>query len=274
MADKEKEPLEKRVQQAILQEAFFRWESAAVISISLLMAVFGPQFISFVPSWAWLLGGLGAELALVYSSLTDPEFGRKVAAGVLRHEFQPERLKDKELRRQVDQALDYRSRIEKAIRERSDSLLKVELSETAGQMDEWLENIYDLAQRIDRYKVEQKNLNRDKQQAETRISELQHNMAIENNPDIKQQMQITLDGLLRQLDTLDLLEDTIRRANLQLENSLSSLGTIYSQTMLVDAKDIDSGRARRLRQEIADEVTELHDILIAMDEVHSAEGSV
>jgi outer membrane protein TolC len=79
--------------------------------------------------------------------------------------------------------------------------------------------------------------------------------------------------LQRQLDTLASLDDTIQRAKLQLENSLTSLGTIYSQTMLVDAKDIDSGRARRLRQEIADEVTELHDVLIAMDEVYSAEGS-
>jgi len=98
MADKPSEPLEKRVQQAILQEAFFRWESAAVISISLLMAVFAPRLIGFIPSWAWLVGGLVAELALVYSSLTDPEFGRKVAADLLRHEFEPEKLGDQELR--------------------------------------------------------------------------------------------------------------------------------------------------------------------------------
>jgi hypothetical protein len=273
MADKENEPLEKRVQQAILQEAFFRWESAAVISIALLMAVFAPRFIGFIPSWAWLLGGIGAELALVYSSLTDPEFGRKVAAELLRHEFRPEKLQDRELQQQINHALDYRSRIEKAIRERNDSVLKDELSQTAGQMDEWLGNIYDLAQRIDRYKEDQKILLRDKQRAETRIEELQNNMAIEDNPDVSKQMQITLDGLQRQLDTLASLDDTIQRAKLQLENSLTSLGTIYSQTMLVDAKDIDSGRARRLRQEIADEVTELHDVLIAMDEVYSAEGS-
>jgi hypothetical protein len=43
--------------------------------------------------------------------------------------------------------------------------------------------------------------------------------------------------------------------------------------MLVDAKDIDSGRARRLRQEIAGEVTELNDILLAMDEVYTAENA-
>ncbi len=65
----------------------------------------------------------------------------------------------------------------------------------------------------------------------------------------------------RQLATLEKLEDTIQRAELQLENSYTFLATIYSQTMLVDAKDIDSGRSRRLRQEISDEVDELQDML-------------
>ena len=58
---------------------------------------------------------------------------------------------------------------------------------------------------------------------------------------------------------------------LQLENSLTHLGTIYSQTMLVDVKDIDNGRSRRLRQSITDEVVELNDILLSMDEVYADE---
>lgn len=273
MANKERESLEKRVRKAIFQEAFLRWESAAVISLSLLMAVFAPGLIEFIPSWAWLLGGLGAEVALVYSSLTDPEFGRKVVADLLRHEFRPERLRHEGLRQQMNQALDYRSRIEKAIRERTDSVLKDELSQTAGQIDEWLENIYDLARRIDRYQEEQNVLNRDRQRAESRVSELERKLKLEDNPVVQKQIQTTLDGLRRQLATIDTLDDTIRRAELQLENSLTNLGTIYSQTMLVDAKDIDSGRAKRLRQEISEEVTELHDVLLAMDDVYSSEGT-
>jgi hypothetical protein len=64
----------------------------------------------------------------------------------------------------------------------------------------------------------------------------------------------------------------MERAQLQLETTLSSLGTIYSQTMLVGAKDIDSGRAKRLRQEISEEVQELDHILVAMDEVYASGG--
>jgi hypothetical protein len=49
------------------------------------------------------------------------------------------------------------------------------------------------------------------------------------------------------------------------------MSTIYTQTMLVGAKDIDSGRARRLRDDIAEEVNELADVLVSMDEVYSNE---
>lgn len=235
--------------------------------------MFVPNYIEFIPGWAWLLGGAVAEAGLVYSSLTDPEFGRKVVAQLLQSTFRPERLHDQKLQRQVNQALDYRSRIEKAIRERRDSILKDELSETASQIDEWLESIYDLAQRIDRYQQEQRVLSRDRERAEARIQDLKRELAAEDNPVVKKQIEVTLESKQRQLDTLDTLDNTIQRAELQLENTLTHLGTIYSQTMLVDAKDIDSGRARRLRHEIAEEVDELNDVLLAMDDVYSAESA-
>jgi hypothetical protein len=73
----------------------------------------------------------------------------------------------------------------------------------------------------------------------------------------------------RQIETINTLEKTMQRAELQLETTMTALGTIYSQTMLVGAKDIDSGRAKRLRQDIDSEVSELGDVLLAMDEVYA-----
>ena len=105
MADKPSQSLEKRAQRAMLQHAVLRWESAVVIALTLLLTVFGSNLVEFVPSWAWLVGGLVAEAALVYSSYTDPETGRKVVAEMLRHEFQPERLSDDDLQQKMEQAL-------------------------------------------------------------------------------------------------------------------------------------------------------------------------
>ena len=271
-----KEALENQVQRAILQESIFRTESALAIAFFLIMTVlsglgFLPPFLDFMPVWGWL--GLGAvvEAALIYSSLTDPDFGAEVAAKLLQNNFEPGRIKDKKIKEGIRQALDYRSRIEKAIRERSDSMLKDELSQTANQIDDWLENMYDLANRIDRYQRDQQILERDRQRNNSRIKQLRQQMQSERNEAVKAQIASTLDSMERQQETIRNLDDTIKRARLQFENSLVHLGTIYSQTVLFDAKDIDSGRARRLRQEIADEVIELNDVLSAMDEVY-AEG--
>lgn len=276
MTEEAKEPLEKRAQRAMLQHAFLRWESAVVIALTLLLTVFGPRLdaVSFLPAWVWLLGGLVAEALLVYSSYTDPETGRKVVAEMLENEFEPQRLTDKKLQSQVEQALDYRSRITAAIRERQDSVLKDSLTETATEIDEWLVSIYSMAQRLDRYRLEKEVLERDKNRAAERIRQLEARSDIETDPEVKKQIAVTTEGMKHQIGTIQALEKTMDRANLQLESTLAALGTVYSQTMLVGAKDIDSGRAKRLSQDIHEEVQELDNILVAMDEVYaeSAQG--
>ena len=275
MAGETRENLEKRAQRAILQHAFFRWESGVVIALTVLLAAFSALFADvsvLLAPWVWLLGGTIAEALLVYSSLSDPENNRQVIATMLKDEFHPERLADKRLREQVQEALDYRSRITTAIRERRESVLKDNLSATAGQIDEWLESIYNLAQRLERFQQEKNILERDKKRATARIRELTQKLQREEDEAVRSQIQTTTENLQRQYSTILQLENTMERAQLQLETTLSSLGTIYSQTMLVGAKDIDSGRAKRLRQEISEEVQELDNILVAMDEVYASGG--
>jgi hypothetical protein len=274
MANEGRKDLEKRAQRALLQHSFLRWESAVVISLSVLLAFFDAQFgIDLVPTWAWLAGGLVGEAALIYSSLTDPEYGRRVVANLLQDEFRPDRLADKRLQEQVNEALDYRSRITAAIRERRDTVLRDNLSQTASQIDEWLESIYSLAQRLDRYQQEKKILERDRVRARERLDQLAMELRREHDTGVQQQIQVNMESLQRQISTIDHLDNTMDRARLQMENTLSALGTIYSQTMLVGAKDIDSGRAKRLRQEISEEVTELGDVLAAMDELYASQPS-
>jgi hypothetical protein len=270
MANKARETLEKRAQKAMLQHAFFRWESAVVIALTLLLTVFGSNLAGFVPNWAWFLGGVLAEAALVYSSFTDPETGRRVVAEMLAEEFQPELLHDQELQQKMEEAFDYRGRIAAAINERRESVLKDNLTETARQIDEWLESIYDLARRIDRYRSEKNILLRDRSRATASIKQLGERLNTETDPTVRKQIEDSIKVKQRQIDTIASYDKTMERAQLQLDTTLSSLGTIYSQTMLVGAKDIDSGRAKRLRQDISEEVQELDHILLAMDEVYAS----
>ena len=270
MAEKARDSLEQRTRRAMLQHAFFRPESAVVIALTLLLAAFGPANVEFIPAWGWMLAGIAAEAAIVYSSYTDPETGRKVVADMLKNEFKPEKLTDPQLQQRVEEALDYRARINLAIRERGPSVLRDNLSETASQIDEWLENIYSLAKRLDRFRREKGILDRDMNRAATRISQLNSRIISETDLAVQKQITETINSMQRQINTINTLEKTMQRAELQLETTMTALGTIYSQTMLVGAKDIDSGRAKRLRQDINDEVSELDDVLLAMDEVYAS----
>lgn len=271
MSVKNQESLERRAQQAILQYAFFRPESAVVIALTILLSFFAPQFIQAVPWWAWLAGGLTGEAAIVYSSLTDADAHRRIVAQMLEDEFHPERLSDPWLQQQVQEAFDYRSRITAAIRERRDSVLKDHLADTASQLDEWLEEVYGLAQRLDRYKRERDLHLRNQQRAQARLQQLESRLNDETAPAVRRDIEYNIDSLRRQLEAINQLENAMERARLRLESTITAMGTIYTQTMLVGAKDIDSGRARRLRQEIGEEVNELGDVLTAMDEVYATE---
>lgn len=274
MTGNSRETLEKRAQKAILQYAFLRPESAVVIALTILLSFFGPRIVDILPWWSWLLGGAASEAILVLSSLTDSEAHRRVVAQMLQDEFHPERLNDAWLQKQVQEAFDYRSRITTAIRERRDSVLKDHLSDTASQLDEWLEEVYALAQRLDRYKRERELHVNNRQRAQERIKQLEEQLDDESSSAVKREIEYNLDSLRRQLEAINQLESAMERARLRLENTITSMGTIYTQTMLVGAKDIDSGRAKRLRQEISEEVTELGDVLIAMDEVYATETTL
>jgi hypothetical protein len=272
MANETRNTLEQRAQRAILQYAFFRPESALILAATLILTVLSGLDVGFlaqIPWFAWLLGGLVGEGAVVYSSLTDTEAHKRIVAAMLEDEFKPERLESKDLQEQVRDAFKYRGLITAALRERRDSVLKDQLAETAVQLDDWLEEVYGLAQRLDRYRRERSLHRQNWERGQQRMAELRQLLQREQNPALKQDIEYNLQSLQRQLDTIQELENAMERARLRLENTLTAMSTIYTQTMLVGAKDIDSGRARRLRDEIAEEVNELTDVLVAMDEVYS-----
>ena len=198
MANEKREELEKRVKRAYVENALFRWESAVIISLTVILAVLSIPNIGltdFLPTWAWLLAGLLSEAGLVASSLTDKQLYQKIMAEALHREFDPKHIDDKALREQFLKAVNYRRRIETAIQEQPDNLLKDELQQAASQIDNWIEHIYNLAQKISRYRQRQQEIERDKARAQRRIQELEQEMILEDDEAVKKQMGITIQGL-------------------------------------------------------------------------------
>jgi hypothetical protein len=262
-----KTELERRALREMLATAFFRWESAVTIALVILLAFFLPKPFPGWEWWFWLIGGALAEAAIVYTSVTDPEFGRQVVADMLRQEFDVEGLYEKKYRDYLARALEYRERIEEAIARRRKGVLRDHFQETARQIDQWIQSIYDIAHRLDQYD-QNAIVQRDIKAVRKRIKELDYDLKREDNPRVQAQLQETLKAKKTQLANLEHLEDDMQRGELQLEHTLAAMGTIYSQLLRVSAKDVDSGRARRLREDVAEEVQGLQDVLDSMDEVY------
>jgi hypothetical protein len=262
-----KTDLQRRTWRAMLANAFFRWESAATISLVFLLAFFLPEPFPGWQWWFWLVGGALAEVAILYTSLTDPEFGRQVVAGMLRQEFDVEALQDERYRGYLDKALEYRERIAEAVTRRRAGVLRDHFQEVARQINEWIRSIYEISLRMERY--EQDDLiHRDIKAVPARIGKLRQQLQQEDDPRVRAQLEETLRAKEVQLANLNQLQNGMQRAELHLESTLTAMGTIYSQLLLVGAKDVDSSRAKRLREDVTGEVNQLQDVLDSMDEVY------
>ncbi len=272
MADDEPKSLEERTQRAMLQYALMRPEQALLLAFATLFPTImsaGGWQVGPIPNFVWLIGGLVAYGALAWSSYTDPKMGARVVKELLEDDYDPGKIKNEQLQAKVTEALDYRARLTELIEERGDSALKVQLESMLSQFDDWIEEIYDLALRLEDYESEKARLVKSYVSAEKRLKELQQRRKRVHDEKVREDIDNNIASRERQMDTIKSLDNTMERAKLRLENTVTAMSTIYSQTLLLSAKDIDSDRYSRLQQEIADEVDELSDILYAMDEVYN-----
>ena len=144
--------IEKKARKAILQYAFFRWENAIIIGLVMLLMFFLPQPFPGWPIWAWPVLGVLGVVAMVFSSLTDLETNAKVQLDLFQERFNPRKVQDIELRNEVEKALEYQRRIEAYINKQRAGVLRDRLEDTAGQLADWVSNIYQLALRLDAYR--------------------------------------------------------------------------------------------------------------------------
>lgn len=273
MARKARKPLvgdelRKRAFWAMVGHAFFRFESAVIIAMTIVLAFLNPLKMDWWQPWYWVIFGLVAEGLIFFSTLTDPEEGRKAVAAMLQGRFNPAALKNRALGDRITKGLEYREGIEAVIRQAGSGVLRSHLEDDARQVDRWLDHVYRLAQRLDSY-YQDKVIKQDMRSVPLATKNFRARFKLEDDPGVREQMKKTIAQKEAQWGALQRLENTMEKAEFQLESTLTSLGTVYSQMRNIEAKDVDSGRAARLSQEIADQVAELEDVELAMDEVYA-----
>jgi hypothetical protein len=266
--------LERKATRAIVARAIYRWESAVIIALTVGLAVLtlAGVILAQFPFWLWwfwlVLGAVG-EVAMVWSSLRDPEFRAKAVAEMFHEKFNARDIKNTKRRGQVEQALEYRDRIGKAIEGSREGVLRSHMADVSQDITAWMENVFRLARRLDAYEADE-TIRRDMQAVDPAIDKLKKRLALEDDDTVKRQISQAIAQRQIQRDNLRKLQTVMEQAEFQLESTITAMGTVYSQMMILNSRDVASGRAQRLQQDIADQVQALQDVVHTMDQIYQA----
>lgn len=266
----EREQARRRVLATLMRNAILRWESfiTLVITMTLFLGVGDFQLLGVtLPAIFWLALGGAAEGALIWSTLTDPEEAQEAMSRDFEGKYDLQGIRNSVSRERLRSALDYRRNMLKLIKQHQGAL-RTELRETVNMVNAWISHMYDLAQHIDNFENNEIVM-RDLRMIPQQIEKVRIRIDREKDERVREDLERQLKQLERQKMNLEQTQNSVKRAEIQLESTLSSLGTAYAQMALMGTKEVDSSKWRRTRLEIQDEVDRLQDTISAMDEVHA-----
>jgi uncharacterized membrane protein YccC len=262
---REQREIRQRATSAVLQKALLSWQMGVTVAFTLLLFALGPAPFDFWQNW--LIGGGLAAGAFVLGTLTDEEAVNDAIARQFDRQFDLTRIKNRTSRQRLSDAMEYRRNM-MVLAKRASGSLRMSLSQTVDDVNQWIHHMYDLAEHIDAFESDDLVI-RDRRTVPLQLERTRQKLERETSENIKRDLERQVAQLEQQLAHLEATSDSIRRAQIQLETTLSSLATIYAQMARLGAKEVDSGRAQRIRLGIQDEITGLQDTIDAMDEVQS-----
>jgi hypothetical protein len=163
------------------------------------------------------------------------------------------------------QTLAYEVQMDQLLKATSNSSNRAHRLHLATQINIWTEAIQNLIQHI--ASLRQDTLIRQDMAAVPKaIEHLEAQLAFEADAGICAQLERTLINRKNQLASLQLLQRTAKKAEIQIESTLSLLGTIYSQ-ILIGQSTNHVADYNRLSVDVDEEVNRLQDQLEALWEV-------
>lgn len=167
----------------------------------------------------------------------------------------------------LQRAAEYRTHITRLLRQKQGSTFASHLAPLTDTLDEWEAHLRRLVYRLERFEADS-IMERHLEEVPQAIERLQAEMEAETNPQILAQMEETLAQHQAHQRHLDALTTLMRRTEFEIEETLAEMGSIYSQLQIMDAREIDRDRVRRLSADVEEQAHRLNDLLEAMDEVY------
>jgi hypothetical protein len=176
----------------------------------------------------------------------------------------------------LDKAQQYAARLRRQIEQTRDGSLRDRLRQAARRLGDYVGYLERLTLRLDQLERDPL-IQRDRSTVPRAIDRLEWRLTFEDDHEderVKDSARQTLAARQLQLDYLSRLEAIVQQTDLYCEQAVAELGTLYSQILLIDAKDIDGVRARHVQADIDRQVTTLCDAAAALDQIERDRGAV
>ena len=170
---------------------------------------------------------------------------------------------------QMAQAEAYRRQIITLLNENKSLSRSSEMAALIPQVERWAKLVESLTSRLNRYQNDA-ILQHDLEKVPRTIERLTDQQQSEDDAELRLQIQKTLSHYQKQAQHLDALSQLMRRTELELDQTLAAIGTIYSQLQLIEAMEVHSGRVNRLTTDLRAEVERLDDLLSAMADTYQS----
>jgi len=206
----------------------------------------------YLRTLGWLTGvvALAWGLWLVWQLFTQAE---------------PELDRDRPLAIYLKQALAYQSNINQTLQATAGKRYYPQQQRLVAQIDLWVEAVDALVEQIsglDHHFL----LQHDLVAVPKAIKNLEKELASQTEPIFRTQLEQTLSNRQKQLASLRQLQTTIKQVEIQLENTLALLGTIYSHLLAAQSTN-QVADYHRILADVDQAVNRLQDYLDALQEV-------
>ncbi len=223
----------------------------------------------FLAGALFLAAGLIVYALIVLGTLRDEEQIRRV----LIEELYPERSADlRRLRGRyasiMQEALDDRKRIERAVRESPEAIQRA-LSDTMEQVGAITDTIYEIAYKSQ--SLEQSLGPVDVAREQQEVDRLTQAVQREKDPYLREQYQATLETKQELLENIARIRNGLERWLAQLQRAATTLDNLYSQVLMIRSAEIRNltEASDVVSQSLRQQVEELRSTSKAMDDVFS-----
>jgi uncharacterized protein (DUF342 family) len=163
------------------------------------------------------------------------------------------------------QAQAYKRQIETMANAETNPLKKERLQELTTQVTEWTDDVEEMARQIDAFNRNEV-IQRDLKTVPDAVKNLTAQLAAETDERVKATIERTLAARSDQLGSLKRLQSLMRQSEVQMESTIATLGTIYSQALAVQSTN-DVAQYTHLSDEVNEQSKMLRDQLEALQEV-------